>query len=928
MSPASYPPAQVLRIPRDKVGARFEGTCQAHPPGVTAKPLEVLLRFEDVRDVLQPKVDDDLDALYGAYVQETGGEDVSGFVKLLHEGGVINDEMLEALQGGTLATPPKVEESTEWEQNTASEDVDDAPTAAPNDSEPESADDGSDEAEEEEAESQASAEPASSESTEDEPSGNTTDSGTYVLGDDGSNTNPDAGKRQRRRGTGSSTGETRQRRRGTGSSTGASEGRRRTTGPRRAMSQQALVAGKGYQYLGELGKGAMGAVNRMKDLDLNRQVAFKTMSPEIAATPLASKFIGEAQITAQLQHPNIIPIYGLEQTGKGELAYSMKLVDGRTFEDLIHECQAIYDEKKPMDEDHSLMKRVERFILVCEAIHYGHLRGVVHRDLKPENLMIGPYDEIYVMDWGIAKLMENPPTGGKEQPVNLEHDPDDDGDLIIGTPQYMSPEQAHGKNDELDGFSDQYALGLIFFELVSLTQAVTGKAPLKIVMRQQDGEKNPLVHYAGDKIPPELAAVVHKTTALDPKDRYPSCAALAEDLRRYMRGEETIAKPDTMLQKFFRWVQRHRELTLTTVMGMFMLGAMLVIGLIGYQFYQSVQNAAREERVSEIVTLVGSQAAQIDGTFVRYEGLLGLVAATASDSLNETSGGDATEQQAFWAKQYDENAGPADTEKSARYGMPVSFEEPVYVTSPDVTPDDVSVNLRVEQLAPMRRHYRKVLLRSKDEQAGAFTGKRADRILRDVGVPLAWVHIGLKNGLYTTYPGHGAYPDTFDPQKRPWYKLGEGEDIPTWGAPYPDPYELGRILPCSIGLKDREGEYIGVASIELTFEYIIEELLEIEQLFTTRVQNDSRSEAFLVDKEGRIVVQSSKKDVKVRGGFNTRELRLPDFPMKEIREEIDNLNSGNKVVDGQFVFYQRMQSTGWYYVVVGDERVMLEKNSK
>src|SRR5690606_12289605 len=119
--------------------------------------------------------------------------------------------------------------------------------------------------------------------------------------------------------------------------------------------------------------------------------------------------------------------------------------------------------------------------------------------------------------------------------VELGRAPEDEGDLVIGTPGYMSPEQAEGRNDALDGRSDQYALGLILYELVTLQRAVTGKSPIAIVMRHQDGDKEPLVHAYGDRIPHEVAAIVEKSTQKDPNDRYESVRALADDIRRYLR---------------------------------------------------------------------------------------------------------------------------------------------------------------------------------------------------------------------------------------------------------------------------------------------------------------------------------------------------------------------------------------------------------
>jgi hypothetical protein len=258
--------------------------------------------------------------------------------------------------------------------------------------------------------------------------------------------------------------------------------------------------------------------------------------------------------------------------------------------------------------------------------------------------------------------------------------------------------------------------------------------------------------------------------------------------------------------------------------------------------------------------------------------------------------------------------------------MPVSFEYPNFFVPKDVSRESVQVS--VQRLEPMRRHYKRVHLRSKDEQSATRVGNQATRLLGELGVPLAWTHIALEEGLYVGYPGHGDYPDIYDARKLPWYKLGTNAKIPTWGAPYPDAFDLGRILPCAIGLYTQDGKFMGVASIELTFDYIIGELLEVKDLFTAKKDNEDRLESFLVDNQGRIVVQSSQKDVKVRGGIGARELRLKDFPSEAVRDHIGKRQSGYLEEGADFIFYQRMNSIGWYYVIQGNRRTLLDRDAR
>ena len=310
-----------------------------------------------------------------------------------------------------------------------------------------------------------------------------------------------------------------------------------------------------FAFLGVLGRGAMGEIHVARERDLRRKVALKFLLPERSGNPtVVRRFFREIQITAQLEHPNIVPIYALETEDGGVPACSMKLIQGRTLRDYIKEAGALA-ETDELDEDHSLTTRLEHFLKVCDAIAYAHDRGIVHRDLKPSNVMIGPYNEVYVMDWGIAK------------PVNSEveddlsgieigawsEDPGEHGQggafetrvgTVVGTPHYMAPEQAMGEGD-LDERADQYALGLILHELVTLDWANPGEEATEAIEAAMAGEVSPMIWpEKTGRLPPELEAIVGKATERDRADRYASVEALSDDLRRYLRlfnGVSTIS---------------------------------------------------------------------------------------------------------------------------------------------------------------------------------------------------------------------------------------------------------------------------------------------------------------------------------------------------------------------------------------------------
>lgn len=305
-----------------------------------------------------------------------------------------------------------------------------------------------------------------------------------------------------------------------------------------------------YEHLRELGQGAMGTVSLMRDTLLRRPVAYKQIKTEALSEPgILARFRVEAQITAQLEHPGVVPVYTLEMQPGGELAYAMKVVEGDTLKERLQELRVqLGEHPRQSDWEQALRPLLTSFIQVCDALAFAHSRGVIHQDLKPSNIMLGRFNEVYVVDWGIARFVES----------TVEDVPTAAGGQISGTPRYMSPEQIRNRPGTLGPASDQYTLGLILQELVCLAPPfVAGSLP-QMLTKILKGERAPVVAPLPTlKIPLELKAIIAKSTALKAPARYPSVQALADDLRAFLQDRETQACPDSPWRRVQRWVRHH-----------------------------------------------------------------------------------------------------------------------------------------------------------------------------------------------------------------------------------------------------------------------------------------------------------------------------------------------------------------------------------
>jgi serine/threonine-protein kinase len=333
-------------------------------------------------------------------------------------------------------------------------------------------------------------------------------------------------------------------------------------GTRYTAAGEPTSTGGRFRVLRFHAKGGLGQVSIALDQELDREIALKEIQDRYADHPESrARFRLEAEITGGLEHPGIIPVYALGADPAGRPFYAMRFIKGDNLHEALRRFHAADAPGRDSGERRIAFRKIlSRFVDACNAVAYAHSRGILHRDLKPSNVMLGPYGETLVVDWGLAKLIDRPAEAeGDDRPLRPAA-ARETGETVagsrVGTIGYMSPEQAEGRLNELGPATDVYSLGATLYHVLAGRPAFEGRDDAEVMARVSRGEFHP-PRKANPKVPPALQAICLKAMARLPGDRYPTPRELAEDIEHWLADEPVTANPEWLPSRANRWLRRH-----------------------------------------------------------------------------------------------------------------------------------------------------------------------------------------------------------------------------------------------------------------------------------------------------------------------------------------------------------------------------------
>ena len=565
-----------------------------------------------------------------------------------------------------------------------------------------------------------------------------------------------------------------------------------------------------YEIDYRLTEGARYVVSVGQDLGLEREVAVYSLRDEKLLDPEErANFLAEAEISAQLDHPSILPIYSVSRDYRGGLHSAVKLTDGTDLRKYLNRIVSHYRSEgfRKNDEAASLLFRLEFIMGICDGLTCAHTRGVVHCNLHPHNILIGKYHEVYIKGWGFARFLKERGTeaaAARKAPELLD-------------PRFVAPELIAGA--EPDVRSDVYALGMLLYEAVTLHPPFPDDSAPEIIEKLRNGVTPPVEHRFGGSIDADLRAIILKAISSDPAKRYESVEALALDIRRFLHAEETSVRRISLSKKFAKLVNAHHRAMFFFFLTLIVLGG----ALAAYNIFNDLRTAQVSYLDDHV--LGTTQAAcrktahQFNLQTEKFNSMLDSIKFETEFLLSShiESNGDGAKYLAPPNDAATAGANGIQTEFSPVYGDSVSFRK-IEAGSQDDLADPQFNKLglleptlfRYMLLSPVNAH---------------ITGESEDRQIHRLSEsvnPIHRIQIILKNGSSLHYP-YTLKPETGLSAETLWYRdtMAKGGREPHWGMPVfldaPATAAVGEtmILPVSIPLGPEDAP-IGAAAILLS----------------------------------------------------------------------------------------------------------------
>ncbi len=715
--------------------------------------------------------------------------------------------------------------------------------------------------------------------------------------------------------------------------TGAPKSTASATGREKSASSADVAARFDVQNL--LGEGGMGSVFIAHDRGLGRIVALKRLREGLEKDRSAMRrFVLEAQIGAQLEHPNIVPLYSFERSETGAPAITMQLLEGRSMDDYIQAAASAPAEARGVRGEYSLKERLSTLLGVGEAIHFAHERGVIHRDLKPQNVMLGRYHEVYVMDWGLARVLGStidmarerqdddprrttalPEPADKESigtlPTVASQDrpgaPEDasmatrQGE-VMGTAQYMPPEQALGLIDQLGPAADQYSLGVMLQELATLRPARSHTSAIKALteaLQNHLAEPNDL---DGKELHPALIAIIERATKREPENRYPSVKEMTEDVRRFIRDETVSVYKEGIARTLIRAAARRPAVAFAILSLLGFTASAAIVGGVIHDAHKTERQARELENTRRVLVAVSGRAHLVDDLLSDLAADVHAIGAATVELLERD------------VQKLDRTNRPLPplTPNADYGGAAVSFERGVVIW-PGMTPT-AELPPNAARLAHIERWLRDCVVDAMPPEDRAGSAEQQKAALEAGKSLLLRGFVGLEDGTFTQFPAREV---TADPRGRPWYHMAQREPGLHWSRPVVDATKRTLRISAVMGLQ-AHGKFVGVAGCDLRITNLARKL---------RLDLPGFRKAYLVTEDGKIAVSETiAKTILATVKNADDDVVLPAVDDPELARRIAAKDAGGYIEAGdRLLVYSRMLSPAWTYVAELDKARYLER---